>query len=79
MKRPNAKVVRDFALATQNYPDAFEWLTEWYNQEVEQLISSGQNVALLQGRCQALRELIEFTKKAPAQARSQSTHTDMER
>jgi hypothetical protein len=37
----------------------------WYRQELEQLPSVGQNVALAQGRCQVLKELHDLMKKSP--------------
>jgi len=65
MKRPDPKVVKALALTTRQFPEFFEWIHDWYRQELEQLPSVGQNVALAQGRCQVLKELHDLMKKSP--------------
>lgn len=65
MKRPDPKVVKALALTTRQFPELFEWVRDWYRQELEQLPSVGQNVALAQGRCQVLKELHDLMKKSP--------------
>jgi len=65
MKRPDPKVVKALALTTRQFPEFFEWIRDWYRQELEQLPSVGQNVALAQGRCQVLKELHDLMKKSP--------------
>jgi hypothetical protein len=65
MKRPDPKVVKALALTTRQFPELFEWVQGWYRQELEQLPSVGQNVALAQGRCQVLKELHDLMKKSP--------------
>ena len=68
MKRPDPHVVKDLARVIHQYPEVFNWIKGWYHQELEQLPSVGQNVALAQGRCQVLRELHELMKKSPDMA-----------
>ena len=65
MKRPDPRVVKALALTTRQFPELFEWVQGWYRQELEQLPSVGQNVALAQGRCQVLKELHDLMKKSP--------------
>jgi hypothetical protein len=65
MKRPDPRVVKALALTTRQFPELFEWVRDWYRQELEQLPSVGQNVALAQGRCQVLKELHDLMKKSP--------------
>jgi hypothetical protein len=68
MKRPDPRVVRAIASATNQYPEVRQWIEGWYRHELEQLPSVGQNVALAQGRCQVLKELHELIKKSPDMA-----------
>jgi hypothetical protein len=68
MKRPEPKVVKALALTTRQFPEFFEWIQDWYRQELEQLPSVGQNVTLAQGRCQVLKELHDLMKKSPDMA-----------
>jgi len=65
MKRPDPRVVKALALTTRQFPEVPQWIEDWYRQELEQLPSVGQNVALAQGRCQVLKELHELMKKSP--------------
>ena len=72
MKRPDPKVVKAIALATRQFPELLQWVEGWYRQELEQLPSVGQNVALAQGRCQVLRELHDLMMKSPDYAANPS-------
>lgn len=65
MKRPEPKVVKALALTSRQFPEVLQWIEGWYRQELEQLPSVGQNVALAQGRCQVLKELHDLMKKSP--------------
>jgi hypothetical protein len=65
MKRPDPKAVKALALTVRQFPEVREWIRDWYRQELEQLPSVGQNVALAQGRCQVLKELHTLMEKAP--------------
>jgi hypothetical protein len=65
MKRPDPKVVKALALTTRQFPEVYKWIEGWYRQELEQLPSVGQNVALAQGRCQVLKELHDLMRKSP--------------
>jgi hypothetical protein len=68
MKRPDPRVVKALALTARQFPEVLDWIEGWYRQELEQLPSVGQNVALAQGRCQILKELHDLVKKSPALA-----------
>ena len=46
MKRPEPKVVKALALTSRQFPEVLQWIEGWYRQELEQLPSVGQNVAL---------------------------------
>jgi len=72
MKRPDPKVVKAIALATRQFPELLQWVEGWYRQELEQLPSVGQNVALAQGRCQVLKELHDLMMKSPDYAANPS-------
>ena len=65
MKRPEPRVVKALAMAVRQHSEVLEWIEGWYRQELEQLPSVGQNVALAQGRCQVLKELHDLMKKSP--------------
>jgi len=65
MKRPDPDVVKAMALTRRQFPELFEWLREWYREELERLPSVGQNVTLAQGRCQVLKELHDHMEKSP--------------
>lgn len=65
MKRPEPRVVKALALTSRQFPEVLQWIEGWYRQELEQLPSVGQNVALAQGRCQVLKELHDLMKKSP--------------
>ena len=45
--------------------DILNFLEQWHKHELEQLPNVTQNVALAQGRCQVLKELVELIKKSP--------------
>lgn len=65
MKRPDPRVVKALALTVRQFPEVHQWIASWYRQELEQLPSVGQNVALAQGRCQVLKELHDLMEKSP--------------
>jgi hypothetical protein len=73
MKRPEPDVVKALAMAGHQFPELSRWIEGWFRQELEQLPSVGQNVALAQGRCQVLKELHDLMKKSPDMA-AQSAH-----
>jgi len=68
MKRPDPNVVKAMALSMRQFPELREWFEGWYRQELEQLPSVGQSVALAQGRCQVLKELHDLIQKSPDMA-----------
>lgn len=68
MIRPDLKVVNSLAAVERQHTDIVKWLEAWRRHELEQLPNVTQNVALAQGRCQILNELVELIKKSPEYA-----------
>tara|TARA_R100000458_G_C8110210_1_gene133279 strand:+ start:192 stop:407 length:216 start_codon:yes stop_codon:yes gene_type:complete len=68
MIRPDLKVVKSLATVERQHTNILEWLEEWRKHELEQLPNVTQNVALAQGRCQILGELIKLIKESPEYA-----------
>ena len=58
MKKPTPEQEHQLALLARNYPHVLTWLESWYNEELTRLPSVTGNVALAQGRCLVLSELI---------------------
>lgn len=65
MKRPDPDVVKALAITARQFPEIQTWIEGWCTDELEQLPSVGQNVALAQGRCQVLKELRDLLRKSP--------------
>lgn len=68
MKRPDPRTVKALAVVVRQHPEVLSWIEGWCHQELEQLPSVGQSVALAQGRCQVLKELRDMMKKSPDMA-----------
>jgi len=68
MIRPDLEVVKSLAAVERQHTDIVKWLEAWRKHELEQLPNVTQNVALAQGRCQILNELVELIKKSPEYA-----------
>ncbi len=65
MIRPDLKVVNSLATVERQHTDIVKWLEAWRKHELEQLPNVTQNVALAQGRCQILGELVKLIKESP--------------
>ena len=68
MIRPDLNVVKSLATVERQHTDILKWLETWRKHELEQLPNVTQNVALAQGRCQILAELIKLIKESPEYA-----------
>ncbi len=64
MIRPDERVMHGLAKLARHNSDVAAWLEESYRLELERLPLAGNNVAVLQGRCQVLGELTKFIKEA---------------
>lgn len=82
MKAPDEDQLRHFAHLGTNGPGVVEYIEQWFKFELHRLPSVSNNVAVAQGRCQVLGELVRLISEAPtlvAQRRPpqpRSTHTD---
>ena len=65
MIQADERTLKAFSHISQNVPVAVEWLESWHTLELERLPQVVNNVAVAQGRCQVLWELISLIKKAP--------------
>ena len=65
MIQADERTLKAFSHISQNVPVAVEWLESWHTLELERLPQVVNNVAVAQGRCQGLGELISLIKKAP--------------
>lgn len=65
MKRPEPEVVKALAALSRQYPDFLTWLRDWRQLELDALPYNGQNMAVAQGRCQVLSELVRLATDAP--------------
>lgn len=65
MKRPDAKTVQVLAKVQKTSPELANWLRDWYMSELEALPNVRENVAVAQGRCRVLRELLDTLEKSP--------------
>mgnify|MGYP003627011316 CR=1 FL=1 len=65
MIQADERTLKAFSHIAQNVPIAVEWLESWRNLELDRLPQVTNNVAVAQGRCQVLGEIISLIKKAP--------------
>lgn len=66
MIRPDPEVIEMMAKTVRQFPPLLEWLNQWYHMELERLPTVGpSNVALAQGRCQVLAEVVSLLSKSP--------------
>ena len=65
MIRPEPHVIHALASTVRQHPELLDWLDEWHDHELKQLPNVTTNVALAQGRCQVLGELIRVAKESP--------------
>lgn len=65
MIRPNKQILQKLANLMQHNNDIVSWLEQVYNIELERLPYAGENLAVMQGRCQVLGELVKLIKEAP--------------
>lgn len=65
MIRPDPKQIKAIAMIAKQFPDLLEYLEMWRLHELETLPSVTNNVALQQGRCQVLGEIVKLVKEAP--------------
>jgi hypothetical protein len=65
MIKPEPKILHGIARAVTQNPEIIIWLRDMYQRELEQLPGKHTNVALFQGRCQVLAEVISFAEKTP--------------
>jgi hypothetical protein len=59
VKQPTEEQRHQLAQLARNYPHVLTWINEWYSEELTRLPSVSVNVALAQGRCLVLSELIK--------------------
>jgi hypothetical protein len=59
MRQPTPEQREQLSRIARNYPHVLTWIEEWYNHELKQLPMVTANVALAQGRCLVLGELIK--------------------
>lgn len=85
MIRPDVKTLQGLAAVNKQYPEVLEFIEAWRLHELETLPSVINNVALQQGRCQVLGEIVKLVKEAPSTAakvqydQPTNTHTIKER
>lgn len=65
MKRPDPEVVKALALTVRQFPVLLTWLSDWKKSELDALPYNANNVAVAQGRCQVLGELVKLAKDSP--------------
>jgi hypothetical protein len=66
MIKPEPQVIKGLASAVRQHPELLVWLEGVYAHEIKRLPWAIDNLAVFQGRCQMLIELIEFAKESPA-------------
>lgn len=81
MKNPDARAAAQYAIIQKQLPYVLTHLDEWRQEELNKLPYAKENTALAQGRCQVLKELVEFIHNAPKLVADPSwqqrqTHTD---
>ncbi len=69
MKHAKQDTIDKMAGLIREHPEVVEWITAWYTEELRRLPSTVQSVAVAQGRCQALGELVRFLVDAPSLAK----------
>ena len=65
MMQADERVLKAFMHIAQNVPVAVEWLESWHSLELNRLPQVTNNMAVAQGRCQVLGELLSLIQKAP--------------
>ena len=65
MIQADERTLKAFSHIAQNVPVAVEWLESWRDLELDRLPQVTNNVAVAQGRCQVLGEIVSLIKKAP--------------
>jgi flagellar biosynthesis/type III secretory pathway protein FliH len=65
MIKPTPQVIRGLAMAVRQHPEVLEWLEDVLAQESKRLPWVLDHLAIVQGRCQIVTELIEFAKESP--------------
>jgi len=63
--RPEPKIIHALSVMVRQHPELLDWLQEWHDHELKQLPNVTTNVALAQGRCQVLGELVRVAKESP--------------
>lgn len=81
MLKPDLKIIQSFAVIAKQYDLVLEFLDNWYRFELERLPYVTNNLAVSQGRCQVLSELVKLIREAPETVAKQSSplpfpHTD---
>jgi hypothetical protein len=66
MIRPDPQIVQSLASIARQYPEVLQWLKDWQDQELQRLPNVLNNVAVAQGRCQVLGEIVHLVSDAPA-------------
>lgn len=66
MIKPEPQIIKSLAMASRQYPELLEWMKGIQKREVERLPWALDNLAIKQGRCQMIIELIEFIEQTPA-------------
>lgn len=68
MIQPKADTLKGLAHIARNSPAVMEWLEENQRVETQRLPYTPNNVAVAQGRCQVLGELLKLIHEAPENA-----------
>lgn len=81
MKKPDARTTAQYAVIQKQLDAVLTHLDEWRQDELNKLPYAGPNQTLAAGRCQVLKELVEFIHNAPKLVADPSwqqrqTHTD---
>ena len=63
--RPSSEVIEDASLVAKNNKRLVNFIREWKERECAELPLRTDNVAVCQGRCQVLMELVKFLEEAP--------------
>jgi hypothetical protein len=64
--RPSKDVLEDAARVAKHNVRLLEFLRDWEQRELAELPMRTDNVAVGQGRCQVLQELVKFLEDAPS-------------
>jgi len=64
--KPDPQVIKGLAMAVRQHPEVLMWLEGLLAHEMKRLPYAVENMAVFQGRCQVLTELVEFAKETPA-------------